>query len=738
MQHQELAPTLQAYLRKRRYKGGVSTAIDRPFDPPGRRFDARAAVRRMVRGDERDAAWVRPTLLGVTVLAAVLYLVNLTVSGYANTYYVAAAEAASKSWSAMFFGSLDSANAITIDKPPLATALMGLSVRVFGLSSWSILLPQALAGVATVLILFQTVRRSFGPAAAAIAAVVMALTPVAVLIFRYDNPDALLTLLLVAAAWALVRGLDDGRLRWPMLAAALVGAAFLTKYLQAYLVLPAFAAVWLLAAPGSLRRRLGGALASLAVVLATSFWWVAIVELIPTTARPYIGGSTTDSALELLFGYDGLGRIFGGAGPAAGAPPGGAAVPGFGGPGGPGGSLFGGEAGILRLFNDAFGGQVGWLIPIALLATAAGLWLRRRAARTDPARAGLVLWGLWFAVTAGVFSLMSGIVHPYYGVVLAPAIGALVGGGVVLLFEHRSRARWPAIVLGAGFVITAALGWLLLERTPDFVPGLGIAAVVVAGLAAFALISPSAPGSRIPAIAIVLGLGAMLFGPIAYSVDTMGTAYAGGDPLAGPAGRSSGPGGIGPDAGPSGGSLPGVGPGGGSMPGVGPGAGSMPGVGPGAGSMPGVGPGAGSMPGVGPGGGFGTDSGAGDLAVDQALVDYLVTEQGAATWLTAVGSWQTAAALQAATGQPVMSMGGFGGSDPFPTLAELQAYVRSGELRFVMTGGRAGPGIGAGDRDAWVAEACTAVDLGSTEAALDGPMGPFGAATLYDCAGAAG
>jgi len=631
----------------------------------------------MIRGDERDAAWVRPTLLAAAVLAAVLYLVNLTVSGYANTYYVAAAEAASKSWSAMFFGSLDSANAITIDKPPLATALMGLSVRLFGLSSWSILLPQALAGVATVVVLFQAVRRSFGPAAAAIAAVVMALTPVAVLIFRFDNPDALLTLLLVTGAWALVRGLEDGRLRWAILASVLVGAAFLTKYLQAYLVLPAFAAVWLLAAPGSIRRRIGGALAALATVIVTSFWWVAIVELIPASARPYIGGSSTDSALDLLFGYDGLGRIFGGAGPAGNGPPGGATLPGLGGAGGAGGSPFGGEAGALRLLNDVFGGQIGWLIPLAVVGLAAGLWLRRRAPRTDPARAGLVLWGLWFLVTAAVFSFMSGIVHPYYGVALAPAVGALVGAGVVMLYEHRSRMRWPALVLGAGFVVTAAVAWLLLERTPDFVPGLGIAAVIVAGLAAFALITPSAPGSRVPAIGVALGLGATLLGPIAYTVDTMGTSYAGGDPLAGPGGQANG-------------AFAG-GPGGGS----------------------------------------------GDLSVDQALVDYLVAEQGDATWLAAVGSWHTAAALQATTGQPVMTMGGFSGSDPYPTLDELRAYVRTGELRFVMTGGMAGPGRGSSARDAWVTATCAAVDIGSTPS-TGGTFAPVGSGALYDCAGAPG
>ncbi|TAL09743.1 MAG: glycosyltransferase family 39 protein, partial [Chloroflexota bacterium] len=256
---------------------------------------------------ERSEAWVRPAFLGVTGLAAILYLVNLTVSGFANTYYSAAALAASKSWSAWFFGSFDAANFITVDKPPLSTMLMGLSVRLFGLNSWSILLPEALCGVAMVAVLFLIVRRQFGPVAAVIAGLVAALTPAAVLMFRYNNPDALLTLLLVLAAGAFVRALESGSLRWVVVAAVLVGLGFNTKYLQAYLVLPAFAITWAIAAPGSVRRRIGGLAVAATAVIASSAWWVVIVDLIPAANRPFIGGSETNSALELVFGYNGLG-----------------------------------------------------------------------------------------------------------------------------------------------------------------------------------------------------------------------------------------------------------------------------------------------------------------------------------------------------------------------------------------------------------------------------------------------
>jgi 4-amino-4-deoxy-L-arabinose transferase-like glycosyltransferase len=215
-------------------------------------------LRGLARSRTGAAAWILPATAGVLVLATIVYVVNLTVSGYANIYYSGAAWAASQSWSAWFFGSIDPANFITVDKPPLATMAMGLSVRLFGLSSASMLLPQALMGVGTVALLMATVRRTFGAPASIIAGVIMALTPAAVLIFRYNNPDALLTLLLVGSAYALIRALEHNRLRWVALAGVLVGLGFETKLLQAFLVLPVFAIVYAIAAPGSIRRRITG------------------------------------------------------------------------------------------------------------------------------------------------------------------------------------------------------------------------------------------------------------------------------------------------------------------------------------------------------------------------------------------------------------------------------------------------------------------------------------------------
>jgi 4-amino-4-deoxy-L-arabinose transferase-like glycosyltransferase len=664
------------------------------------RFRPIAGLRSLVRGNADEATWVRPALAGVLALAAVLYIWNLTVSGYANTYYSAAALSASQSWSAWFFGSFDAANFITVDKPPLSTMVMGLSVRLFGLSSLSILLPEALAGVATVGVLFVAVKRSFGPAAATIAAVVMALTPAAVLIFRFNNPDAPLTLLLVASAWALLRSLENGSYRWMAFAASLIGLAFLTKYLQAYLVLPGYALVFGFSANTSLRRRLIGLAVALATVLVTSGWWVAIVQLLPAGSKPFIGGSTTGSPLDLIFGYDGLGRIFGASGP------GGAG-------GGAGGGGFSGDVGLLRLFNDQMFGQIAWLIPLAIVCLIVGLFRRRWAHRTDRALAGYLLWGSWFVVTAVVFSYMSGIIHSYYAVALAPAIAALVGAGLVDLWGVRLRIWLGGIAVGIVCLGSAWFGATLLDRTPGFVPGLGPVAIALAALALLVLVGMSLPAlaemavvKKIALAAAGVGVFATLLAPAAYAIDTTGIAYGGGDPHPGPGTTTTLAGA------PGGGVLPG-----GSLTGGGPG-GSL------AGGPPTSGQQATGLPGD--GGGLGGNSS------DTALLNYLVANRGSATWIVAADSAQEAGSIELATGLPVMAMGGFTGSDPAPTLAQLEGYVASSKLRFVLESGGTGGGLGGGGlgsdtssaRDSWVTSTCKLVSYG-------------GSATLYDCAGAA-
>jgi 4-amino-4-deoxy-L-arabinose transferase-like glycosyltransferase len=389
---------------------------------------------------------VRPALLVLLLGTALLQLWDLSASGYANSFYSAAAQAGSESWKAFFFGSSDAANSITVDKPPAGLWPMDLSVRLFGLGSWQILLPQALMGVGTVAVLYAAVRRRSGPTAGLIAGSVLALTPVAAMMFRFNNPDALLALLMTVTVSCVLRALEGARTTWLLWAGVAVGFAFLTKTLQAFLILPPLAVVYAVCAPTTLRRRLGQlALAGLAVVVSGG-WWVAVVELWPASSRPYIGGSRTNSFLELTFGYNGFGRI---SGDEAGSVGGGGA-----GPGGGGGRW--GETGLGRMFNESVGGQISWLLPAALLLLVAGLVLTRRAARTDTARSAFLVWGGSLLMTMAVFSFMAGIFHEYYTIALAPYIAALIGMGVTALWKERAALLARRRACGARPVRTAA------------------------------------------------------------------------------------------------------------------------------------------------------------------------------------------------------------------------------------------------------------------------------------------
>lgn len=657
--------------------------------PPTNRGDAvpqplsERLARRLANDRAAGVAWVLPATVGVLLLTAVLYIVNLTVSGYANVFYSGAAWAASQSWTAWFMGSVDPASFITVDKPPLATMVIGLSVRLFGLSSASILLPEALMGVATVALVMATVRRTFGAPASIIAGLVTALTPAAVLIFRYNNPDALLTLLLAGAAYALVRALESDRLRWLALSGVLVGLGFETKLLQAYLVLPPFALTYAIAGRGGIRRRLAGLVVAAAAVTIASAWWVLPMTLLPASARAFVGGSSDGTALNLVLGYDGLARVLG-----------------FGVVGGPGngaGGGFSGTPGILRLFNSELGGQIGWFLPMSIVGLVAGLIARGRAPRTDLPRAAFLLWGGWLAVHIVVFSFMSGIIHSYYVVAMAPAVGALVGGGVVAIWRARERFAWAGVALGLAFVGSAGVALMLLDRTPDFVPGLGVAVLAMTALTVPVLaLRASQKVRRLQVVAAGLALAMLLAGPAAYALDTVQTAYSGGDPAAGPRSAESG------------------GPGGGFAGGAGA-------FGPGSGFGGAGAPGAGGFAGGGPGG----------SSLSSSVLAYLEANQGSAAWLLAVSDSTTAGQIEIETGRAVMSTGGFTGSDNALSLAQLQAYVASGKLRFIEVGGRGmgGPGGGstsASDVSSWVQSACTAVTVDGT------------ASSVYDCSGATG
>ena len=661
---------------------------------------ARGTAYRIWRGPDGDPTWARPALLGLLALTAVFYLWNLTASGYANSFYSAAAQAGSESWKAFFYGSSDAANSITVDKPPASLWFMALSVRIFGLSSFAILLPEVLMGIATVGVLYATVKRQFGAAAGLLAGAILALTPVAVLMFRFNNPEALLVLAMTLAAWATMRSIEQSSPKWFALVGVFIGLAFLTKTLQAFLVVPGFALAYLIAANIPLLQRIWHTILGGLAIVASAGWWVAIVELVPESARPYIGGSQTNSFLELTFGYNGLGRINGNE------------TGSVGGGGGNGGNW--GSTGLLRMFNADNGGQISWLMPTALILLIAGLVWRVRHPRTDARRAAYLAWGSWFVVTTLTFSLMAGIYHAYYTVALAPAVAALVAMGAAEAWERRDRVVARAVLAAA---MLAATGWsfVLLSRTVTWNGWLRVA-VLALGLTATAglVLLDRVHAKAIPAI-VGLALTAGLLGPAAYSVQTVSTGHAGSIVTAGPAVAGQGgpqgmPGGLAtPPGGTVGGQLPGM-PGGlGTTPGgtTTPGA-TTPGA-----TTPGgttAGPGAG-----GPGGMGGLLNA--DLPAT-AVVQALSTDADSYTWVAAAVGSQRAAGLQLGTGLPVMAIGGFNGSDPSPTLAQFQAYVAQGKIHYFASGGGFGGQQGGSQSSSaiasWVQQHFTAVTIGGS------------------------
>ena len=642
------------------------TAISAQADRPRATGEAGAGNRltRLLHGRPADPAWARPALAGLLLATALLYMVGLDRNGWGNEFYAAAVQAGTRSWKAFLFGSLDSSNFITVDKPAGFLWVMELSGRIFGFNYWSLLIPQALAGVATVGVLYTTVRRWFGAPAAIIAAAVMALAPVATLMFRFNDPDALMTLAITLAAYATTRAIESGRTRWVALAGVFLGAGFLAKMLAAFMVLPALALAYLWAGPPKLGKRIWQLLAGGGALLRTSGWWVAIVLLTPAADRPFVGSTTDNNILNLTFVYNGFGRLTGntfrGATGAAieEAERAGTAATRAGGAGSP----FGGSTGITRLFSAQYGGQVAWLIPAALIALVVMLWVSRRAGRTDRTRAAALLWGGWLLTAGLVFSFMSGISHTYYTIALTPAIGALAGIGAVRLWQAR-RTWFARVTLAATLLVTGAWAWVLLGRSAGWFPWLRVVIVLAAvGAAGLILAGPvlragttrgRAVLATVPvSLALIAGLG----GPLAYSIDTAATSHSGASPSAGPTVASAFGRSAGRDASPGGGGTPGRTP-------------------------------------SGTGGGFG-----GNTTASAALARLLETGAAGYTWAAATVGSDSAASLELSTGgDPIMAIGGFSGTDPAPTLAEFQQMVSSREVHYFVAGGSGGGFRGALD-----------------------------------------
>jgi 4-amino-4-deoxy-L-arabinose transferase-like glycosyltransferase len=638
---------------------------------------------------------------GLLVLTAIAYLWGLSKNGYANEYYAAAVQAGSTSWKAWFFGSFDSSSFITVDKTPASLWVMGLSARIFGFNTWSMLVPEALMGVASVGFVYVSVRRWFSANAGLLAGGILALTPVAVLMFRFNNPDALLILLLCAGAWAVTRAIDSTKYaaRWMILAGALVGFGFLTKMLQAFLILPAFGIAYLVAGKPVLGKRLVHLVLATVSLIVSAGWWVAIVELLPASARPYIGGSSTNSILELTLGYNGLGRLSGNESGSVG-----------GGVGNPG---WGGATGLRRLFGGEFGSQISWLLPAALLSTVVLVVAAGKAPRTHKPRAFALLWGGWLVVTGLVFSYMQGIIHPYYMIALAPAIGALIGGAMSVLW--RRRAEWlPRATLAGGALLTAGWSFALLNATPSWHPWLRwvvlITGVLAAGLLMLLpeLTLPRTAARRAGLVAATVLAVSALAGPTAYAASTISTAHTGAIPTAGPAGA----GGMG---------RMGGGPGGGfGRMGTPPGQTGTGTTGPnGTGTTGQNGTGTTGQPQGAPGGGVGGFLGGGGTSgVSSELVTLLQEGAKGYTWAAAAVTANGAAPVQIASGEPIMAIGGFNGTDPAPSLAQFKELVAQGKIHYFIGSGGGGFGGGRGGTSdeiaTWVADNFQSRTVGST------------------------
>jgi 4-amino-4-deoxy-L-arabinose transferase-like glycosyltransferase len=547
--------------------------------------------------------------------------------------------------------------------------------------------------------------------------------------FRFNNPDAALTFLLVAAAYALTRAVQRGGTGWLVGAAVLLGTAFLAKSLQAVLVLPGLALAFVVCAPGRAVRRIGQLLAAGVALLVSGLWWPLLVDAIPAGSRPYAGGSTTNSVMELILGYNGLGRITGQEGGPGGSPgSGGAGRPGGGAGGGFGGG-FGGAAGWDRMFNTQFAGFIAWFIPAAIIGLIAGLWLLRRTrepgralggGRTDPRLASLIIWGGWTAVTAGVFSFAGGIIHTYYTVALAPGVAALAGMTLPALWRRRAELV-PRVLLAVSAVATAITTFWLLGRPPGWLPWLAWTVLVVGVVAAVLIVVGRLP-RRVATVAGLAALAAGIAGPLAWSLATIGTTHTGSIPTAGPA-RMAQAGFGGPGGAPggfrradrtgqrdvAGGS--GAQPGQPSQPGQAGQAPAPPGQG-----LPGGGPffqSGGTATGGGMRGGPGEAS-----TANPELTALLSSGASGYRWAAAAPSSMTAGPLQLAANVPVMSLGGFSGGDAAITLDGFKALVAAHEVHYFMGGG-AGGGPG-GERGAttsiasWVSSTFSSVTVGST------------------------
>ena len=582
--------------------------------------------------------WTLPVLL---VLTGALYLFGALHNGMANSYYAAAVQAASQDWTAWLFGSLDAANYVSVDKPPLATMLMGLSARLLGFSSFSMLLPSVLAGVGSVWLVYGAVKRQFGFASAVIAGATLMLTPVAALIFGFNNPDAILTLMLTASGYAFLRSLEGKRpLLWLGLAGLFTGLAFNTKMLQGLMVLPAMAVVYLVFAKPPIVTRFMHLMFAGVITTMSTLWWSVLVWLTPAGSRPWVGSTNDNNIWSLIFGYNGFGRLLGGRG----------------GGGGPGGTGFGGQTGIFRIFNNDFGPNIAWLLVLALAGGGLMLWILRKTPRTNRGRAAVIFWMLWLLIHIVIFSMTSGVIHPYYVVVAAPAVAALVGISLPFLWGAYTRRKPYAWLLPLLVGVTAVIAVIILGYAGTMTWLMWIVGLLgLTGMIGL-LVNLYAPRRWLRNLATITAIAACTLAPTVYTLATVNVAHTGSIPTAGPSSTAM------------------------------------------------------------------RGSNNESSQANSQLVQYLLEHQNGATWLVAVASANESAAIQLTSGQPVMAVGGFNGSDTPLTLEQFKQLVNAGKVRYyaISSHGHGGGGPGGGNNEitTWVKQTGTVVNYGGDDVTL--------------------
>lgn len=644
----------------------ASTLIALPHSAPTVVAPARRAT----------AVWHYLALVGVMGVALFFHIYQLDREGYGNMYYAAAVKSMSLDPKSFFFNSFDTASFVTVDKPPLGLWMQVISVWLFGYSGISLMLPQVIAGVSSVALLYVLVRRAFGEWAGLIAALVLAVTPISIAANRNNTMDGQLVFTSLLAAWAISLAAERGKLRWLLLCAFFVGVGFNIKMLQAYMVLPAFYAVYFLTAATQWWKRIVHLIVATVLLIVVSFAWVVAVDLTPPESRPFIGSSTDNTMMELVVGHNGMARIGGSLRsllrpqgtppnqnpnpPRDGAPPNqnfnppqnqnGAQPnrPPYPPPnqnpnqnqpqppqppqGAPNPGSETGTEGIFRLFNQQLAGQATWLLPLALFSLAI---LLARLPFTNEHRAAL-LWGAWL-IPQIIFFDFAGLFHRYYLEMMSPAIAALVGAGLMLMWNSYRDSRWRGWLLPVALIIGAATEIFILRDYADqrrwLTPLIGGVTVVACVALIILKFKPVVILSR---AFVIIGLSALLVAPTVWSA----TVFLGGDaglPFAGPELLTSQRRGTIPDM--------------------------------------------------------------------TRLTTYLESNRNGAKFLAATLNANSAAPIIIQTGEAVMAMGGFSGRDNILTAPELAERVKNNEVRFFLVprvGDNRGGSPDNGDLTRWV------------------------------------